>query len=174
VQPERTSGKAYLRFFAMIATSMVVMHVLMYVNSADVLGHARISEMRILMTVMMGASMTVVMLAYMLHMYTRTLANVAIFVGAVVVFAMAVFLIRSQVTVTDADYMQGMIPHHSIAILTSENARIEDVRVRALADAIIDAQEREIREMEWLIDDIRANGVATTEAEAEARPVPVY
>jgi uncharacterized protein (DUF305 family) len=99
---------------------------------------------------------------------------VAIFVGAVVVVAMAVFLIRSQVTVTDADYMQGMIPHHSIAILTSENARIEDVRVRALADAIIDAQEREIREMEWLIDDIRANGVATTEAEAEARPVPVY
>jgi hypothetical protein len=174
VQPERTSGKAYLRFFAMIATSMVVMHVLMYVNSADVLGHARISEMRILMTVMMGASMTVVMLAYMLHMYTRTLANVAIFVGAVVVFAMAVFLIRSQMTVTDTDYMRGMIPHHSIAILTSENARIEDVRVRALADAIIDAQEREIREMEWLIEDIRANGAATTEAEAEARPVPVY
>jgi uncharacterized protein (DUF305 family) len=174
VQPERTSGKAYLRFFAMIATSMVVMHVLMYVNSADVLGHARISEMRILMTVMMGASMTVVMLGYMLRMYTRTRTNVAIFAGAVVVFAVAVFLIRSQVTVTDVDYMQGMIPHHSIAILTSENAQIEDVRVRELADAIIDAQEREIREMEWLIEDIRANGAATTDAEAEVRPVPVY
>lgn len=174
MQSERTRGTAYLRFFAMIATSMVVMHLLMYVNSADILGHARISEMRILMTVMMGASMTVVMLAYMLRMYTRTAVNVAIFAGAVVVFAVSVFLIRSQVTVTDTDYMQGMIPHHSIAIITSENAQIEDVRVRALADAIIDAQEREIREMEWLIDDIRAHGLATTEAEAEARPVPVY
>ena len=174
MQSERTGREAYLRFFAMIATSMVVMHVLMYVNSADILGHARISEMRILMTVMMGASMTVVMLAYMLRVYTRTRVNVAIFAGAVVVFAVAVFLIRSQVTVTDVDYMQGMIPHHSIAILTSENAQIEDVRVRELADAIIDAQEREIREMDWLIEDIRDNGAAITEAEAETRPVPVY
>ena len=174
MQSERTCGTAYLRFFAMIATSMAVMHLLMYVNSADILGHARISEMRILMTVMMGASMTVVMLAYMRRMYTRTAVNVAIFAGAIVVFAVTVFLICGQVTVTDTDYMQGMIPHHSIAILTSENAQIEDVCVRALADAIIDAQEREIREMEWLIEDISVNGLATTEAEAEARPVPVY
>lgn len=174
MQPERTGGQAYLRFFAMIVTSMVVMHLLMYVNSADILGHARISEMRILMTVIMGASMTVIMLAYMHRMYTRTWVNVAIFAGAVVVFAVAVFLVRTQVTVTDVDYMQGMIPHHSIAILASENAQIEDVRVRELADAIIDAQEREISEMEWLIEDIRENGVAATEAEAEARPVPVY
>lgn len=172
MQSERTGWPAYLRFFAMIATSMVVMYVLMYLNSAEILNHARFSEMRLLMTVIMGASMTVVMLAYMVRMYTRTWVNVAIFGGAVIVFAVTVFLVRSQVTVTGVDYMQGMIPHHSIAILASENARIEDVRVRALADAIIDAQEREIREMEWLIEDIRENGAATTEAEAEARPAP--
>ncbi|MHB1136895.1 MAG: DUF305 domain-containing protein [Coriobacteriia bacterium] len=173
MQDERTDRPAYLRFFAMIATSMAVMHVLMYVNSAEILNHARFSEMRLLMTVMMGASMTVIMLAYMRRMYTRAWANAAIFGGAVIVFAVAVFLIRSQVTVTDVDYMQGMIPHHSIAILTSENAQIDDVRVRALADEIIEAQEREIGEMEWLIEDIRANGVATNSEEAEARPLPV-
>lgn len=70
--------------------------------------------------------------------------------------------------------MEGMIPHHSIAILTSERARIEDPRVRQLADEIIEAQHREIKEMEWLVEDIKANGVAKTEAEANARPVPDF
>ncbi|MCB0013509.1 MAG: DUF305 domain-containing protein, partial [Anaerolineales bacterium] len=72
------------------------------------------------------------------------------------------------------DYMEGMIPHHSIAILTSERANLEDVRVRELADGIIAAQEREIREMEWLIADIRSNDVANTAGAAADRPVPDF
>lgn len=75
---------------------------------------------------------------------------------------------------TGVDYMEGMIPHHSIAILTSERAGIEDPRVRKLADEIIEAQRREIKKMEWLIEDIKANGVAETEEEANARPVPEF
>jgi uncharacterized protein (DUF305 family) len=90
----------------------------------------------------------------------------------VVVFAGALALVRSQTTVDDTSYMRAMIPHHSIAILTSERAEIDDVRVRELADEIIEAQRREIAEMEWLIDDIEANGVADTDAEATERPVP--
>ena len=71
-------------------------------------------------------------------------------------------------------YMKAMIPHHSIAILTSERAGIEDVRVQELAQEIADAQRREIAEMEWLIEDIAENGPATTEDDAEARPVPEF
>ena len=70
--------------------------------------------------------------------------------------------------------MKGMIPHHSIAILTSERADIDDVRVRKLADKIIKAQRKEIAEMKWLIADIEENGPATTEEEAQARPVPDF
>jgi uncharacterized protein (DUF305 family) len=47
-----------------------------------------------------------------------------------------------------------MIPHHSIAILTSSRADIEDPRVRKLADDIIKAQKREIAEMQALITDL--------------------
>jgi hypothetical protein len=86
----------------------------------------------------------------------------------------SLWLVRSQVTVDDVDYMEGMIPHHSIAVLTSERARIEDVRVRELADSILEAQRREIKEMEWLIRDIRANGLASSQAEADARRVPEF
>jgi uncharacterized protein (DUF305 family) len=53
-----------------------------------------------------------------------------------------------------------MIPHHSIAILTSERANLSDPRVRALADAIIAAQRAEIAEMKTYIADIEANGDA--------------
>ena len=70
--------------------------------------------------------------------------------------------------------MRAMIPHHSIAILTSDRAGITDVRVRELAEGIIEAQRREIKEMDWLLADIRENGKATTQAEADARPVPDF
>ena len=101
-------------------------------------------------------------------------ANKAIFGGAVLTFALALWLVRSQVTVTGTDYMEGMIPHHSIAILTSERAQIKDPRVRELANEIIKAQRREIKEMEWLIADIEKNGVAQTMEEASRRPVPDF
>lgn len=164
----------YVRFFAMIATSMIVMFFLMYLNSYQIIDHAWFSETRFFMTLLMGGAMLIIMLAFMLRMYKNNTANVAIFIGGALLMVLAVWLVRSQITVTDTDYMEGMIPHHSIAILTSERAQIEDVRVRELADGIIDAQRREIKEMEWLIEDIRANGVAATEEEANNRPVPEF
>ena len=165
---------SYLRFFAMVGTATVAMFGFMYLNSYRILDHAWFSETRAFMTLIMCASMIVIMLAFMLDMYRNRRVNVAIFGGAVLLFAAGLWLVRSQATVSGVDYMEGMIPHHSIAILTSERAGIEDLRVRELADEIIEAQRREIREMEWLIDDIRRNGPATTQAEAETRPVPDF
>jgi FlaA1/EpsC-like NDP-sugar epimerase len=164
----------YSRFFAMIGTSMVVMFFLMYLNSYQIFDHAWFSETRLFMTLIMGAAMMFIMLAFMLGMYKNSKVNVAIFTGSVLLLLLAVWLVRSQTTVTGVDYMEGMIPHHSIAILTSERAGIEDLRVRELADEIIEAQRKEIKEMEWLIDDIRTNGVAETQEEADARPVPEF
>lgn len=174
MQDDHASQKSYLRFFAMITTSVVVMFFLMYLHSYQILDHAWFSETRLFMTLIMGAAMMAIMLGFMLGMYKNRKANVAIFVGAGLLLAVSVWLVRSQVTVSDVDYMEGMIPHHSIAVLTSERARIEDLRVRELADEIIDAQRKEIKKMEWLIHDIRANGRATTQEEANARPAPKF
>ena len=174
--PANPDGGAngYLRFFAMIGTSMVAMFLLMYLNSHQILDHARFSETRLFMTLIMGGSMMVVMLLFMLDMYRDWKMNALVLTCAGVLLGGGVALVRSQATVSGVDYMEGMIPHHSIAILTSERARIEDPRIRELADAIIEAQRREIEEMEWLIEDIRANGVARTPAEADRRPVPEF
>jgi len=45
-----------------------------------------------------------------------------------------------------------MIPHHSIAILTSERADIQDPEVKKLAEEIIKAQRKEIEEMNAMIE----------------------
>ena len=129
----------YSRFFMMIGTSTVVMFVLMYLNTY-LWGHIFFSETRLYMAILMGATMAVIMLAYMLSMYQNTKANIAIFVCAIVLFASSPWLVRGQFTVQDRSYMRAMIPHHSIAIMTSTRAEITDPRVRGLADDIIYAQ----------------------------------
>ncbi|MAN73675.1 DUF305 domain-containing protein [Henriciella sp.] len=164
---------SYWRFAAMIATSTIVMLGLMYLNTYA-WEHVRWSETRFYMAFIMGAAMAVVMLSFMLHMYKDSKINIGIYAGAVIMFVLALWLVRSQATVEDRSYMKAMIPHHSIAIMTSERANIDDVRVRELANEIITAQRREIKEMEWLINDIAENGAAETENEAGARPVPAF
>ncbi|CAN5284832.1 DUF305 domain-containing protein [soil metagenome] len=143
----------YVKFGLMILTSTIVMFGLMYLNTYQ-LDHVFFSETRSYMSLVMGATMAVIMLVFMLSMYTNRQANIAIFIASIVVFAVALWLVRSQATVDEVSYMKAMIPHHSIAILTSERALIRDPRVRKLADGIISAQRREIAEMKALIEDL--------------------
>ncbi len=171
--PFTDEQRSYLRFGAMIGTATVVMFAFMYLNTYQ-WDHIRWSETRAYMALLMGGTMAVIMLAFMLGMYKNRKVNLAILAAALLVFGASLWLVRSQTTVDDTSYMNAMIPHHSIAILTSENAGIEDVRVRDLADGIIVAQREEIDEMKWLIADIEKNGVARTEAEAAERPVPDF
>ncbi len=150
----------YTRFGAMIAVSTVVMFGLMYLNTYQ-LDHVFYSQTRTWMAVVMGATMAIIMLGFMLKMYENANLNLAIFAGSIVAFGVALWLVRSQETVNDISYMRAMIPHHSIAILTSERAHIRDPRVRKLADGIIEAQVREIGQMKQLIADLEKDPTPT-------------
>ncbi len=158
-QKEKMRVMGYGRFAAMVATSIAVMFGLMYAN-VYALGHIEFSQTRLWMAFVMGAAMAAIMLAFMWSMYKNRAVNAAILGGSVVVFALALWLVRSQETVDDVSYMKAMIPHHSIAILTSERAHIKDPDVRRLADGIIDAQVREITEMKRLIARLEAHPTA--------------
>lgn len=159
---------SYLRFAAMIVTSTVVMFALMYLN-VFALDHILFSQTRMWMALIMGATMAAVMLGFMWGMYANRAANLAILGAAVLVFAGSLWLVRSQATVDDVAYMEAMIPHHSIAVLTSERAHIRDARVRLLADRIIAAQVREIGEMKDLIAALEAQPTP-----ADAPDLPSY
>lgn len=166
--------RMYLLFGAMILTSTTVMFLLTYTNAFSI-EHVRWSEERFYMALLMGSAMAIIMLGFMwAMMYRDVTVNIAIILAALALGGSALGLSRSQVLVDDVAYMNGMIPHHSIAILTSVRAGIDDVRVRELADEIAATQREEIAEMKWLIDDIAANGKATTQEEADRRPVPDF
>lgn len=147
---------SYIRFAVMIATSTILMFVLMYLNTYA-MDHVAYSQTRTWMAILMGAAMAIVMLALMWSMYKNWRVNAAIIGASTVVFALSLWLVRSQETVDDVSYMKAMIPHHSIAIMTSERAHMRDPRVRELADNIIEAQVREIGEMKILIRELEQN-----------------
>lgn len=150
-------GGNYWRFMAMVATSTAVMFGLMYLNTYE-LDHTRWSETRFWMTFVMGGMMMIIMLLFMWGMYKDRTKNFIILGVGGLMFAAALWLVRSQATVDDEEYMSAMIPHHSIAVLTSSRAEITDPRVRKLADSIIEAQVKEIAQMKMLIEDIEENG----------------
>ncbi|WP_244742026.1 DUF305 domain-containing protein [Mesorhizobium sp. L-8-10] len=153
------------RFAAMIATSTLIMFLLMYqlVYSYD---HATFSLNRLIASLLMGCVMAVVMLGFMWSMYNGMGIKLAIFAGATVAAVTLLYVNRSQSLVDDTIFMQSMIPHHSIAINNARRAEISDPRVRQLADGIIASQVREIEEMRLLIDDIEKNG------ERAKQPIP--
>jgi hypothetical protein len=144
---------SYARFAAMVATSTVLGWAAMYLNTAE-LDHVFFSWTRVFMAMIMGGIMTAVMLLFMRSMYPDRRLNRAVLGVAAMLVVGGLALARSQATVDDVAYMRAMIPHHSIAILTSTRADITDPRVRRLADDITQAQRREIAEMKQLVDEL--------------------
>lgn len=143
----------YGKFLGMIVTSAILMYGVMYLNTYE-LGHVFFSEMRLYMSILSTSVMAIVMLVFMMGMLQDKKKNMAIIIVSLLVFTGSFFLMRNQTTIDDVDYMEGMIPHHSIAILTSKRANIDDPRVKELAEAIIEAQEKEIKQMKDLIQEL--------------------
>ncbi|HCW74579.1 MAG TPA: DUF305 domain-containing protein [Clostridiaceae bacterium] len=144
----------YVKFLVMILTSTFIMYWLMFLNVYEA-GHVMFSQTRLFMALIMGSVMAVVMLLFMWKMYDDRKKNGIILGASVLIFGLSLFLVRSQTTVDQVSWMKAMIPHHSIAILTSERANLEDPRVKELAQEIIDAQKREIEEMNQLIEELK-------------------
>ncbi|QDY47016.1 DUF305 domain-containing protein (plasmid) [Planococcus glaciei] len=144
---------SYVKFGIMIVTSTFLMYWLMFLNVFQ-FEHITLSETRIYMALIMGSVMAIVMLLFMWPMYKNKKVNSLILAGSAVVFALSLWLVRSQILIEDTGWMKAMIPHHSIAILTSERANISDPRARELADTIIKTQREEIAKMKSLIEEL--------------------
>lgn len=140
----------YPKFFLMLGVSFVIMHLTMYLNTEKA-AHLYLSTNRLYMTILMISTMAVVMLLFMRSMYQNARMNTLIIAGSVALFAFALFCVRNQVFIDDKRFMQSMIPHHSIAILVSKQAGLQDPEVKELARSITEAQEREIAQMKQIL-----------------------
>ena len=130
--------------------SWIIMYLMMFINM-DSISHYHTSLTRIYMALLMIMPMAVLMIAMMGKMYPSQKINRTIVAASIILFSVVLMALRKQEPVTDVQYMKAMIPHHSSAIMTSENAHLKDPEVRRLADSIIAAQKREIRQMEEMI-----------------------
>ncbi len=141
----------YPKFALIMAVSFVIMYVIMFLNVAEV-DHIYNSLTRFYMTTLMVAAMAISMLLFMWKMYPNYKMNIGIIAFAAVSFFGTFYLLRTQTPVSDIQYMKAMIPHHSSAIMTSSNANFEDAEVQKLANDIIIAQEKEIKQMKEMIN----------------------
>ena len=121
--------KKYIRFGLMILTSTIVMYFLMFVNVNE-FSHIHLSQTRIYMALLMGGVMAIIMLLFMWKMYDNKKLNTVIMGLSVLLVVGSFGLIQNQVGVDDTAWMRAMIPHHSTAIMTSENANLTDSRVQ--------------------------------------------
>ncbi len=144
-------GMSYKKFSMMMVVSFVIMYTVMFLNIFSI-SHYHTSITRIYMTILMIAPMAVVMLLMMGKMYPNKNLNKGIIIGAILVFIITLAALRSQTPIGDVQYMKAMIPHHSSAILVSKHADITDPEVKKLSEEIIKSQEKEIAEMEAMID----------------------
>ena len=148
---QHASKGNYRTFFLMLVCSFVAMYVTMYLNTYAI-DHVYFSLTRFYMTCLGISAMAVIMWFFMRKMYNNKNKNTIVLAGSFVLFVTALGLVRAQSPIIgDVLWMKAMIPHHSIAILTSGRADIKDPEVKKLAEDIIKAQKKEIEEMKLMI-----------------------
>ena len=148
---DHSKSNVYTKFVLMLAASFVAMYITMYLNTYE-LDHVYFSMTRFYMVCLGISTMALIMFFFMRKMYQNKQKNLGIIVGSIGLFFVALGLVRTQSPIVgDVLWMKGMIPHHSIAMLTSERADIKDPEVKKLAESIISAQRKEIEEMKTMI-----------------------
>ena len=140
----------YGKFMLMLGLSFLVMYAVMFSNVAQI-SHIYLNLNRLYMTILMVAPMALIMLWVMRPMYKDKKLNAIITVMSTVVTVVAFIMLRNQSFVGDEAFIHSMIPHHSSAILVSEEARIKDPQLKKLAEEIIRTQKKEIAEMERIL-----------------------
>lgn len=151
MEEHRTSSQ-YRRLFVMTALSFGSMYTLMYAM-ADAWTNVYANLNQAYMAALMTAPMVVFEVLLMRGMYRNARWNAAL-LGASVVAGIACFaLIRSQVGITDRQFLRSMIPHHSGAILMCTEAPIQERAVRELCEEIVVSQRSEIARMKALLDE---------------------
>lgn len=143
--------QSYTKFFLMLLVHYVIMLGLTYVL-VDTTDHIYLNINRAYMAGIMVAPMAISMLLFMRGMYPRPLVNTAIYAGGVTAIVVLFVLMRAQVPVGDVQFLRSMIPHHSSAIVMCEEGNIRDTEIRELCEDIVATQEREIEQMQDILD----------------------
>ena len=114
------------------------------------------SRGKVYLSVIMGLIMVLVEWILMIpvhHNIPFFWLTLLLFLGSILFF---IYLYRSQVLIGDKEFLNDMIEHHSMAILTSEEIlkKTKNPEVEKLAKGIIQTQTKEIDEMKGIVESI--------------------
>ncbi len=140
----------YSLWFMMISSFIIQMFVMSsimtnsYKNITFSLGKFYMS---VIMALLMGI---LEVLMYDNHMNTL---SVYYYLSLCFVLVTFIYLYRNQIYIDDKDYLNEMIEHHSMALLTSEEIlqKTNSEKVKKIAENIISTQEKEIKYMKLLV-----------------------
>ena len=137
---------------AMFVGSFLIQYFLMppiMVNSlSDITNNIGKAYMATIMALFM------ILLEVMMHDHQYSVFSLHFYVGIVAALAIFIYLYRKQVAIKDKQYLEGMIEHHSMALLTSEEIlkKTDNYDIAKLAKNIIQTQTDELRTMRELVD----------------------
>ena len=154
-EQHKKTGANYGRLAIMVVLSFISMYVRMYAM-VDRWSNIHPSLNQAYMAALMTAPMVVIEIALMGMMYHDRRMNIAILAGSVVIGLLAFGGIRSQFLIGDAEFLRSMIPHHAGAILMCREADLSDPEILRLCQSIRAGQQREVDQMEAILQRERA------------------
>ena len=140
-------GRPYVKFWINMVLGLIVMYVVMF-SMIDGWPDFRNNLNMFYMAVTMWAPMGVFMLATMPGMFPDRRMNIVLYVAFILLTGLSFWATRTQTLIDDQQFIDSMIPHHSGAILMCREADLQDPELVALCSEIIEAQRREIDQME--------------------------
>jgi len=136
--------------------SFIIQFVFMSLIMTNTLDNITFSVGKFYLSVIMALLMGLVEVG-MHDYYTHMLHHFSLSYYLSLGFGLTVFiyLYRNQMYITDKEYLNEMIEHHSMALLTSEPIleKTQSERVRKLAENIVSTQEAEIKYMKQLTNE---------------------
>lgn len=135
----------------MFVGSFLIQFFVMSLIMANVVSNTRNTLGKGYLAILMGLYM--VLLEVLMHDFQYKVVSTNMYVMLAAALALFVYLYRKQVAIYDKQYLEEMIEHHSMALLTSEEIlkKTSNYDVAKIAKNIIQKQTDEIREMNIVV-----------------------
>ena len=149
----KLSHSIIIMFVGSFIIQYLLMPAIMVNQRSDITNNLGKAYVSILMALFM------IGLEIMMHDHQYSIFSSKLYLVLALFISLFIYLYRKQVAIYDEQYLEGMIEHHSMAILTSERIldKTNNYQVAKIAKDIIQTQKDEIRIMREINEKIKAN-----------------
>jgi hypothetical protein len=107
---------------------------------------------KLYLSIIMGISMVIIEI--MMKDHTYSVLSIHLYIMLLGMLAIFIYLYRKQIGINDKQYLEGMIEHHSMPLLTSDEIlkKTNDYDVAKLAKNIISTQTDELAFMKKILN----------------------